>query len=100
MKVLIKTHEHYRKVVAVCDPELVGKKFEEGNLQLNVSEFFYQGDEYNEEKALKVLEAARQDDACFNFVGKNSIELGAKSGIIDKNCVLKIQGVPLALSLL
>ncbi len=100
MIVLIKVHEHYRKVVAVCDPELVGKKFEQDNLQLNVSEFFYQGKEYNEEKALKFLEAARQDDACFNFVGKNAIELGAKAGVISKKCVLIVQGVPHALGLL
>lgn len=100
MKVLIKIHEHYRKVVAVCDPGLVGKRFEQGNLQLNVGEFFYQGQEYNEEKALKILEAARQDDACFNFVGDDAIELGAKAGIISKNSVILIQGVPTALGLL
>jgi hypothetical protein len=100
MAVLIKIHENYRKVVAVCDPELLGKKFEEGKLQLNVNDFFYSGKEYDEGKALKILGNAKQDDACFNFVGKISVDLGIKLGIIDKNCVLKIQGIPHALSLL
>jgi hypothetical protein len=100
MAVLIKIHENYRKVVAICDSELLGKKFEEGKLQLNVNEFFYNGKEYEDSKALKVLENAKQDDACFNFVGQDSVNLGVKLGIIDKNCVLKIQGVQHALSLL
>ena len=100
MAVLIKIHENYRKVVAICDSELLGKKFEQGKLQLNVNEFFYNGKEYDENKALKVLSNAKQDDACFNFVGQNSINLGIKLGIIDKNCILRIQGIPHALSLL
>ena len=100
MAVLIKIHENYRKVVAVCDSGLVGKTFEEGKLQLKVNEFFYNGKEYDEAKALKILENARQDDACFNFVGQNSINLGVKLGIIDKNGVLLIDGIPHALSLL
>ena len=100
MAVLIKIHENYRKVVAVCDSGLVGKTFEEGKLQLKVNEFFYNGKEYDEAKALKILENARQDDACFNFVGQNSINLGVKLRIIDKNCVLLIDGIPHALSLL
>lgn len=100
MAVLIKIHENYRKIVAICDPELLGKKLEEGKLQLNVNDFFYSGKEYDEAKALKILENAKQDDACFNFVGKNAIDLGIKLSIIDKNCVLRIQGIPHALSLL
>lgn len=100
MGILIKVHENYRKVVAVCDSELLGKKFEEGKLQLNVNEFFYNGKEYDENKALKILGNAQQDDACFNFVGNNSVELGIKAGIIGKGCFIKIQGVPHALSLL
>ena len=85
--------------MAVCDSDLIGKCFEEGKLQLKVNEHFYRGNEVDDVKALKILEKARQDDACFNFVGKNAIEIGAKAGIIDKNCVLRIQGVPHALAL-
>ena len=100
MAVLIKVHENYRKIVAVCDPELLGKKFEEGKRQLNVNEFFYNGKEYDESKALKLLENAKQDDACFNFVGENSVNLGIKLGIVGKNGIIRIQNVPHALSFL
>ncbi|MEM1535659.1 MAG: DUF424 family protein [Candidatus Pacearchaeota archaeon] len=100
MSVLIKVHEVYRKIVAVCDKELLGKRFEEGKLQLEINERFYGGEELSEEKAIKLLRKAFQDDACFNFVGKNSVELGIKAGIIDSKCIIKIQGVPHALALL
>jgi len=99
-KVLIKIHENYRKVIAVCDSELLGKKFEEGKMQLNVNEFFYNGKEYDEIKALKLLENAKQDDAFFNFVGEDSVNLGIKLGIIGNAGIIKVQGVPHALSLL
>jgi uncharacterized protein len=98
--VLIKVHEDYKKIVAICDSDLIGKRFEEGKLQLHVNEHFYKGEEFNDIKALKILKDAQQDDACFNFVGKKAIDLGAKAGIIDKNRVLVIQGVPHALALL
>ncbi len=100
MAILIKIHENYRKIIAVCDSELIGKTFEEGKLQLKVNEFFYNGKEYDEVKALKLLENAKQDDACFNFVGQNSINLGIKLRILDKNRIIRIQNIPHALSLL
>ena len=98
--VLIKIHETYRKIVAVCDKELVGKKFEQGKLQLDVNDHFYGGKELDDKEAIDFLKDELTEDACFNFVGKKSIELGAKAGVIDKNRVLIVQGVPHALALL
>ncbi len=37
----LKIHKSYRNVVALCDAELIGKKFEEGNMQLYLRENFY-----------------------------------------------------------
>ncbi|MCS7134728.1 MAG: DUF424 family protein [Candidatus Pacearchaeota archaeon] len=100
MQVLIRIHEAYRKIVAVCDPELLGKKFEEGNLQLEINERFYNGKKIDEKSAIKILKKAQAEDACFNFVGEKSIKIAIKAGIIDKECVLRIQGIPHALALL
>jgi len=99
-KILIKIHEHYRKIIAVCDNDLLGKKFEEGKMQLDVNEKFYGGKEYEKKKALKILKNALEDDACFNFVGKNSIDLGVEAGLIKKENQIVIQGVPHALAFL
>lgn len=98
--VLIKVHETYRRIVAVCDKELLGKKFEQDNLQLDVNTHFYGGKELEDSEALELLKDAFTEDACFNFVGSKAIELGAKAGVINKNKVLVIQGVPHALVLL
>lgn len=102
-KFSIKIHKAYRKIVAMCDAELLGKYFEEGNLQLEVNEIFYGGKGsriVNENQALQILKKEILDDSCFNFVGNNTIELTAKAGIIDKERVIKVQGIPHAMSLL
>jgi uncharacterized protein len=98
--ILIKIHENYRKIIAVCDQGLLGKKFEEGKLQLEVNEKFYGGKEYEKKKALKILRNALSDDACFNFVGENSIDLGVEAGLIKKENQIMIQGVPHAIAVL
>jgi len=99
-KVLIKVHEAYREIVAVCDTDIIGMKFEEGNLQLETNEHFYGGDEITEIKAIELLKEKAQEDACFNFAGKNAVAIGIKAGIISKKGTIKIQGVPSAMALL
>ena len=49
---LVKIHNSYRKVVAVCDSDIIGKRFDEGKRQLDIRENFYKGDEVNEEEAI------------------------------------------------
>lgn len=96
----IKIHEAYRKVVAVCDPELIGKYFEKGNLQLKVKKEFYEGEEKTEKETIEILREAKIDDAIFNLVGKRAVDTAIKAGLIDKKGVIKIDNVPHALSLL
>jgi len=94
----------YRDVVAVCDSSILGKRFEEpfkGSIrQLDVKESFYKGEEVSEEKAMKMMKSMAAEDATFNIVGKESIEAAIKAGIISKESVGKIQGIPFALVLL
>ena len=45
----IKITKSYRDIVAVCDSSILGKKFEQGNLQLDLKESFYKGEEVQEE---------------------------------------------------
>ncbi|MCL6500538.1 MAG: DUF424 family protein [Candidatus Pacearchaeota archaeon] len=99
-KVFVKIHQAYREIIAVCDSELLGKRFEEGNLQLEINKHFYGGEEMSESQALELLNEKAEEDACFNFVGKLAVELGAKAGIVDMDRVIKIQGVPHAMGLL
>ncbi len=96
---LVKIHKSYREVVAVCDSELLGKRFEEGILQLEVRENFFKGEEKAEKEAIEIMKDAAMEDATFNIVGKNSVECALNAGIISKEEIKTIQNVPFALVL-
>ena len=90
----------YRDVVAICDSNLLGKKFEQDKFQLDVKENFYKGEEVSEEKAIEILTNMAKEDATFNIVGEQSINIALKIGIISKEGIKKIQDIPFALVLL
>ncbi len=89
----------YRDVVAICDSELLGKLFEEKEFQLNVKEDFYKGEEMDEEKTREIIERMSEEDATFNIIGKKSVETALKTGLINKNSIKTIQGIPFAMVL-
>ena len=97
--VLVKIIKTYRDVIAICDSELLGKKFEQGKFQLDVKESFFKGNETNQEKAIEIMQNMEKEDATFNIIGKESIEIALKAGIIKQEGIKKIQGIPFALVL-
>jgi len=100
MDMLVKIHDSYRLVVAICDKDLIGKKFEEGERVLEIKPSFYEGEEKTEEEVLRSIEMAAAEDATFNIVGKKAIATALKTNLIKKEGIGEIQGVPFALSLL
>jgi hypothetical protein len=96
----VKIHRSYRRIVAVCDSEILGKKFEERKMQLDVRENFYKGEKFNAERVLEIMKSERADDSTFNIAGKRAVELALKNGIISEGNVGKVDGVPFALVLL
>jgi len=96
----IKIHKTYRSVVAVCDSDLIGKKFEEGIRQLDLRENFYKEQELDKEKAVQIIQQQANEDATFNIVGKKSIQAAIKAGIITEKDVDTIQNIPFTLTLL
>lgn len=97
---LVKIHKAYRDVVAVCDSEILGKKFEEGIKQLDVRENFYKGDKKSEQELIEFLKDMAMEDATFNIAGKKAVNCALKAGIISKEGIKHVQGVPYALVLL
>jgi hypothetical protein len=98
----VKIHKSHniRPVVAICDDDLIGKKFEEGKRQLDVRENFYKGEQIDEEQALHIIRVQSVEDASFNIVGKNSIKTAIKAGLITEKAVAKLKNIPFALVLL
>lgn len=97
---LIKIIKTYRDIVAVCDKELIGKRFEEGEFQLEVKENFFNGHETDEEKAIEIMEQMSMKDSIFNIIGKKSINTAIKAGIVSEHDIKEIQGIPFALVLM
>ncbi|GIU68340.1 MAG: hypothetical protein KatS3mg001_190 [Candidatus Pacearchaeota archaeon] len=90
----------YRNIVAVCDEELLGKYFSEGNFQLEVKESFFYGNSYSEDETILIMKKMFKEDATFNIVGENSVRAAIKAEIINEDCIKRIQNIPFALVLL
>ena len=97
---IINIIKSYRDVVAICDSELLGKYFEEDKFQLDIKESFFKGEEKSEEEVMKVIQNMKKEDATFNIVGERATNIAIKSGIVSKDSVRTIGGVPFALILL
>ncbi|MEX2017235.1 MAG: DUF424 family protein [Candidatus Pacearchaeota archaeon] len=96
----VRVIKSYRDVVAICDSNLLGKIFEEGEFQLDVKENFYKGEEMTEEQVLDIITRMAREDAIFNIVGKQAIALAVLSGIITGEGIQTIQSIPFAMVLM
>ena len=74
----------YRDLVAVCDFDLIGKKFVQGRFRLDVKEGFFRGDKTSEEKTIEIMKNMAKEDSTFNIIGEKSIDAALKAGIISK----------------
>jgi len=77
-------------MVAVCDKNIVGKKFKEGDLVLKLEENFYKGAEVSEKDVKEALSSA----TIANIAGKKSIACAVDCGCIDPDIIIFIEGVP------
>ncbi len=91
----------YRDIVAICDKELLGKKFEEpfegGVKQLDVKENFYKGEESDEGNVREIIKKMAKEDATFNIVGEKSVAVALDAGVISENGINKVREIPFAL---
>ena len=97
---LINILKSYREVVAICDSELLGKYFEEGEFQLDVKESFFKGKEKTELETIAIIQDMKSEDATFNIVGERAVNAAIKAGLISDDSVRKIQGIPFVLVLM
>ena len=90
----------YRYVVAICDKELIGKKFEQGKFQLYVKENFYKGELKSKQEIIELIKKMKIEDATFNIVGEKSIQTAIEAGIISEEGIKTIEEIPYVLVLL
>jgi len=78
-----------KTLLAVCDSGLLGKKFEEGKLALNVSREFYDGQKIGND----VLDFFPKADI-INITGSKIVSLALKGKWISKEGIIKIRRIP------
>ncbi|MFH1821008.1 MAG: DUF424 family protein [Methanobacteriota archaeon] len=75
-------------LVVICDKELLGKKFKDRKLKIEVKETFYRGNEASVEKCIDALRNA----TIANMLG-STVECAVEAGIVNRSSVLDIKGV-------
>lgn len=73
-------------LVSVCDPDVLGETFENGDVSLTVTEEFYAGDTADRDAVVESLSRA----TVANIVGTRSVSVAIDEGIIDDRNVLEI----------
>ncbi|UCF08287.1 MAG: DUF424 family protein [Thermoplasmata archaeon] len=77
-------------LLAACDDGLLGKSFEEGELQLTVSESFYGGERVSKEIFIDRLKNA----TIANIVGEAVVAIAKELGMVHEDGFIEIGGVP------
>lgn len=97
-RMIVKAHktEDRRRILAICDDELLCKKFEEGNKQLDLTSGFYKGEKKSEKETVEMIKGTYM----VNIVGEESIKLALNLGIVDKKHIIKIKDIPHAQAIL
>ena len=83
-------------IVVVCDSDLIGKKFEENDKQLDLASGFYDGEEMDELEIADLMRNAH----IVHLVGEKAVNLGVKEEVVDKKNITYVQGIPHAESIL
>lgn len=102
MTLLVKIHKATRYVVAICDKDIFGQKFLDADniRQIDLTTSFFQGEEQTEEEVEEIMLEMVREDASFNLVGEKTCEIALKTGLVDKNAIMRIANIPVALTLL
>jgi len=88
MILLRKYRDNYGYVLVLCDKDLYGKTFEEGEFVLELNEFF-KGDERE-----RIDEKDFEDIYFIYAVGEESINILKEKRIIEEKDIKKIAGIP------
>jgi hypothetical protein len=83
-------HQNGEILLAACDKILIGKYFEEGELQLQVHEKFYSDFQVDEEDFVQHL----KNSTIANLVGETVIRCAQDAGYLSEECIIHIQGIP------
>ncbi|HII29627.1 DUF424 domain-containing protein [Candidatus Woesearchaeota archaeon CG08_land_8_20_14_0_20_47_9] len=90
MLVVRKISYEHGIILVAADKELLGKRFEEAGLQLDLTSPFYEGAETAESELPSLLKKAY----ITHLVGKRAVEIAIREGIVDRRNVIEVEGIP------
>jgi len=95
----IRRTEDGRSVVAVCEKELVGKVFEEGELVLDLRGYFFMEDGTTiETENLELISREIKKAFTSNIVGNKIVSKLVQEGLIESSSVKEICGIKYAMT--
>ncbi|MBS7605546.1 MAG: DUF424 family protein [Candidatus Bathyarchaeia archaeon] len=90
MEVYVKVTKFGRQtLLAICDADILGKKFTEGGVIFEVREEFYNGYKTGIDEALSLIKTS----TIINLCGRNIVEKAIEQGYVHPEAVFKICGV-------
>jgi len=91
MTLLVKIHKRNNQtIVAVCDSDLIGQLFEEGDRQLDLRSDFYKGEE---RERVEIGDIIRNADV-INLVGERAVKLAVDEELIDPGQIIRVANIP------
>lgn len=76
-------------VLACCDEELLGQRLQDSKHDVVVNQTFYGGEKTTEEEMTGLLKEANS----INLLGKNSVGVAIREGLISERDVIRIAGI-------
>ena len=75
-------------LVSVCDPDVLGETFENGDASLTVDPDFYEGEEATPEEVVASLAQC----SVANLVGSEAVGVAIEHGFVEEANVLELDG--------
>lgn len=88
--VVVQKNSEHGMLLIVTDSSLISKKFEENNLQLDLTKPFYNGIKSSKSEVKRLMGPARH----IHLTGNEAVEMGVEAGVIDIKKVIIIKGIP------
>ncbi len=93
-EICFKTHKQGGDlIVAMCDIDILGKTFREGQLNLHVNSQFYDGARLSLDEGFGQIDRA----TIVNLTGSRVVERAVKEGVVHRGAIIRISGVPHAM---
>lgn len=77
-------------LLVVTDADIIGKKFEEDRLQLDLTKKFYLGEQKTKEEVKQLMLTARH----LHLTGKGAVAIGVEMDLVDPKKIIFIDKVP------